>query len=241
MPIQADARGFRVRVGKRLGQPGVALRHVPDGQGRLRRQAASSPSPVRSDERAGPERRRQLVSASPRSRTHHGDRLARADYRPSWTAPQGGRAGSLRRHRPGKRRPNGAFVCPRAEQVDERTCRADTGHRPGEQEVGRDMTVASPHCDGLRVVAPDGCTVADSAALQGFWTEAQYLALTNGSNRLLEFTDGHIEVLPVPTRQHQAISQFLFLALYFFVSGHRRQRLLRSVAPPHPRGQVPRA
>ena len=81
------------------------------------------------------------------------------------------------------------------------------------------MTDASFQCDGLRVVAPDGCTVADSATLQGFWTEAQYLALTNGSNRLLEFTDGHIEVLPVPTRQHQAVSQFLFLALYFFVRG----------------------
>ena len=81
------------------------------------------------------------------------------------------------------------------------------------------MTVASPHCDGLRVVTPDGCTVADSAALQGFWTEAQYLALTNQSNRLLEFTDGCIEVLPMPTQRHQAISRFLFLALYFFVRG----------------------
>lgn len=81
------------------------------------------------------------------------------------------------------------------------------------------MTDASFQCDGLRVVAPDGCTVADSVTLQGFWTEAQYLALTNGSNRLLEFTDGHIEVLPVPTRQHQSISQFLFLALYSFVRG----------------------
>ena len=81
------------------------------------------------------------------------------------------------------------------------------------------MTVASRQCDGLRVVAPDGCTVGDSTTLQGFWTEAQYLALTNRSNRLLEFTDGHIEVLPIPTRQHQAISRFLFLALYFFVRG----------------------
>ena len=81
------------------------------------------------------------------------------------------------------------------------------------------MTDASFQCDGLRVVALDGCTVADSVTLQGFWTEAQYLALTNGSNRLLEFTDGRIEVLPVPTLQHQSISQFLFLALYFFVRG----------------------
>ena len=78
---------------------------------------------------------------------------------------------------------------------------------------------ASPQPAGLRVVAPDGCTVADSAALQGLWTQAQYLELTNWSNRLIEFTDGRIEVLPMPTEQHQAISQFLFLALYPFVRG----------------------
>ena len=82
-----------------------------------------------------------------------------------------------------------------------------------------DMTVASPQSDGLRVVTPDGCTVADSTALQGFWTQAQYLKLTNQSNRLLEFTEGRIEVLPIPTQEHQAISRFLFLALYFFAQG----------------------
>ena len=81
------------------------------------------------------------------------------------------------------------------------------------------MTATSPQPAGLRVVAPDGCTVADSAALQGFWTQAQYLKLTNWSNRLIEFTDGRIEVLPMPTQQHQAISRFLFLALYSFVRG----------------------
>ena len=81
------------------------------------------------------------------------------------------------------------------------------------------MTVASPQPAGLRVVAPDGCTVADSTTLQGFWTQAQYLKLTNWSNRLIEFTDGRIEVLPPPTEHHQAISRFLFLALYSFVRG----------------------
>ena len=81
------------------------------------------------------------------------------------------------------------------------------------------MTAASPQPAGLRVIAPDGCTVADSAALQGFWTQAQYLELTNWSNRLLESTDGCIEVLPPPTEHHQAISRFLFLALYSFVRG----------------------
>ena len=79
------------------------------------------------------------------------------------------------------------------------------------------MTAAFPHSAGLRVVTPDGSTVADSTALTGFWTQAQYLKLTNWSNRLLEFTDGRIEVLPTPTQQHQAISRFLFLALYPFV------------------------
>ena len=81
------------------------------------------------------------------------------------------------------------------------------------------MTAASPQPAGLRVVAPDGCTVADSTALAGFWTQAQYLKLTNWSNRLIEFTDGRIEVLPMPTQEHQAISRFLFLALYSFVQG----------------------
>ena len=81
------------------------------------------------------------------------------------------------------------------------------------------MTAASPQPSGLRVVAPDGCTVADSAALQGLWTQAQYLELTNWSNRLIEFTDGRIEVLPMPTERHQAVSQFLFLVLYPFVRG----------------------
>ena len=33
------------------------------------------------------------------------------------------------------------------------------------------MTVASPQLDRLRVVAPDGCTVVGSAALQGFRTQ----------------------------------------------------------------------
>ena len=81
------------------------------------------------------------------------------------------------------------------------------------------MTAASPQADGLRVATSDDCTVADSAALQGFWTQAQYLKLTNQRNRLLEFTDGRIEILPIPTQEHQAISRFLFLALYFFAQG----------------------
>lgn len=50
-------------------------------------------------------------------------------------------------------------------------------------------------------------------ALQGSWTEEQYLKLSEQTNRLIEFTDGFIEVLPMPTERHQAILTFLFLAL----------------------------
>ena len=62
--------------------------------------------------------------------------------------------------------------------------------------------------DGLRL---------DLDVLQGLWTAAQYLKLTAATNRLIEFTDGDIEVLPMPTRSHQRISQFLFVLFLTFV------------------------
>ena len=52
--------------------------------------------------------------------------------------------------------------------------------------------------------------------LQGSWTEDDYLQL--GSSRLVEFSDGCIEVLPMPTKLHQRIVRFLFLLLQEFVS-----------------------
>jgi Uma2 family endonuclease len=53
--------------------------------------------------------------------------------------------------------------------------------------------------------------------LQGHWTEEQYLLLSNQTNRLLEYIDGYIEVLPMPTDKHQVISRLLFFALFAFV------------------------
>jgi Uma2 family endonuclease len=52
--------------------------------------------------------------------------------------------------------------------------------------------------------------------LQGSWTEADYLGL--GTNRLVEFSDGCIEVLPMPTKLHQRLVRSLFLLLQRFVS-----------------------
>jgi len=52
---------------------------------------------------------------------------------------------------------------------------------------------------------------------QGEWTEEQYLLLTDHRSRLIEYTDGLLEALPMPTDQHQSILQFLFLAFVHFL------------------------
>jgi Uma2 family endonuclease len=51
---------------------------------------------------------------------------------------------------------------------------------------------------------------------QGEWTETQYLAL-NGSNRMVELSNGCLEVLPMPTPLHQRIVDYLFSLLKAFV------------------------
>ena len=52
---------------------------------------------------------------------------------------------------------------------------------------------------------------------QGQWSEEEYLVLTDHRNRLIEFTDGFLEALPMPTDKHQSVLQFLFLAFFHFV------------------------
>ena len=42
---------------------------------------------------------------------------------------------------------------------------------------------------------------------QGQWDEWDYLALD--TNRLVEFADGYVEVLPMPTELHQDLVLFL--------------------------------
>ena len=65
---------------------------------------------------------------------------------------------------------------------------------------------------GLKLVWEDDGLEIDLLPLQGLWTEEQYLRLTDQTNRFIELTEGSVEVLPMPTRKHQAISRFLFLA-----------------------------
>lgn len=51
---------------------------------------------------------------------------------------------------------------------------------------------------------------------QGRWSEEEYLVLTDHRSRLIEFTDGFLEVLPWPTDRHQSMLKCLFLAFYGF-------------------------
>jgi Uma2 family endonuclease len=51
---------------------------------------------------------------------------------------------------------------------------------------------------------------------QGRWSEEEYLVLTDHRKRLVEFTDGFLEILPTPTDKHQSVLKFLFLACYGF-------------------------
>jgi Uma2 family endonuclease len=53
--------------------------------------------------------------------------------------------------------------------------------------------------------------------MQGAWSDLDYLSLTEGTNRLVELTDGSVEVLPMPTSSHQRILLFLFAQLQAFV------------------------
>ena len=55
----------------------------------------------------------------------------------------------------------------------------------------------------------DGIEI-DLLPLQGLWTEEQYIELTNQSNHLIEFVDGSIEVLPMPTSGHQSMLLLLY-------------------------------
>src|SRR5437773_10428347 len=62
----------------------------------------------------------------------------------------------------------------------------------------------------LRMLWEEDELVLDLGALQGLWTVEQYLKLTDQTNRLIEFTDGYVEVLPMPTRRHQVILAFFY-------------------------------
>ncbi len=69
----------------------------------------------------------------------------------------------------------------------------------------------------FKLVRKSGEVVLALEPLQGLWTEEQYLRLTDQTNQLIEFTDGTIEVLAMPTRKHQVILAFLYEMFLLFI------------------------
>ena len=55
---------------------------------------------------------------------------------------------------------------------------------------------------------------------QGCWSDEGYLWLTDHGNRLVEFTDGFVEELPMPTDTHQTILAFLHVLFRTWVQPH---------------------
>jgi Uma2 family endonuclease len=65
---------------------------------------------------------------------------------------------------------------------------------------------------------PDYCwELATLYPEQGGWTEEEYLRLTDHSNHRIEFTDGRLEFVAMPTEVHEALVQFLLFAILPFV------------------------
>lgn len=83
------------------------------------------------------------------------------------------------------------------------------------------MAVSSPQQASHPISLEPAWEVATLFPPQGQWGAAEYLSLTNSTNRLVEFDSGRIEVLPVPTESHQFIVRFLFLALHGFVAARQ--------------------
>ncbi len=78
--------------------------------------------------------------------------------------------------------------------------------------TGPTLTTSPPSIDEWKDV------LAELLPSQGRWSVEEYLVLTEHCNRLVEFTDGFLEVLPMPTDKHQAILGFLYQVFLGFMN-----------------------
>jgi Uma2 family endonuclease len=79
---------------------------------------------------------------------------------------------------------------------------------------GTVMPSASHVTSGLPFAQDWKDTLEEILPHQGEWSEQEYLVLTDHRSRLIEYTDGFSEVLPIPTDKHQAILGLLYLAFF---------------------------
>jgi Uma2 family endonuclease len=74
----------------------------------------------------------------------------------------------------------------------------------------------SPVDDQLESLGEPTWDIAHLFPNQGDWSEAEYVALH--TNRLVEFSEGSVEVLPMPTEWHQLIVARLYQIFFAFIS-----------------------
>lgn len=65
---------------------------------------------------------------------------------------------------------------------------------------------------------------------QGRWQEDEYLWLTDHSRRLVKLTDGYLELLPMPTDEHQSILAHLYERFSSFLLARGRKGAVRPPA-----------
>lgn len=63
--------------------------------------------------------------------------------------------------------------------------------------------------------------VANLFPRQGYWTETEYLRLTESYNWPMELNDGNLEILPMPTLKHQRILLLIYRLFWQFVEQHQ--------------------
>src|SRR5580658_6264505 len=63
---------------------------------------------------------------------------------------------------------------------------------------------------------------------QGHLSESEYLHLTDHTRRMAEFSKGRIEVLPIPTLEHQEVVLFLVNLLRAFIGPRKLGRAIMS-------------
>ena len=71
------------------------------------------------------------------------------------------------------------------------------------------MATPEPTTTGPGSGRPLASLLCEVLPPQGAWSDEAYLWLTDHSRRLIEFTDGHVQELPMPTDTHQAILALL--------------------------------
>jgi Uma2 family endonuclease len=82
---------------------------------------------------------------------------------------------------------------------------------------GRAMAAVPPFTDTAQSEQEWKDLLKELLPAQGEWRQDEYLVLTEHSNRLVEYTDGFLEALPMPTDKHQSVLRFLLFAFSAFV------------------------